>query len=84
MKLVIGNYEVEIKAKYTFEDRANATATKYFLNMISSALSAQADKEISLGCPACADHTLKMSDQIYNFLDEKHFYDDIRKEIKNK
>ena len=75
MKLTVGNYEIDVKVKYTFEERANATATKYFLNLVSAALAAEAERETQLGCPNIAEDSRKKSDQIYEFLKNKKFYD---------
>ena len=81
MKLVIGYYEVDVKAKYVAESRANKEATTYFLNSIAAALNAQAEKEEKLGLPLAAKKTSQDAMQIHDFLDSKHFYDDLRKEL---
>lgn len=38
MKLTIGDYEVNVKAKCSRRNRASATDTMYFLNLLSAEL----------------------------------------------
>lgn len=79
MKLTIGNYEVEIKAKGMFAEKMNKEDTMYFLNKISSVCYQASLQSRAQGWEFRADDEQEMSTQIYEFLDNKGFYNDIRK-----
>lgn len=79
MRLTIGDYEVEVKARSLYNEKMNAKDTQYFLNRLSSSLYQASLKNTDLGWEFRAEDDLKMSNQIYEALDAKGFYDDIRK-----
>ena len=79
MKLTIGNYEVEVKAKGCGASRMNAEDTQYFLNMIASDLYCAGRQRESEGYKALSGESYKMAEQIHDFLSDKGFYNDIRK-----
>lgn len=70
MKLKIGDYEVTVTAKGSY-----TRDTKTFLNTLSSALADCADARLKNGLPATAYEVRKMSNDIYDFLDSKGYYD---------
>ena len=79
MKLTIGDYEVEIKAKWRGAERMSKENTMYFLNMIASEMYAASRQRESEGYMALAEESTKMANEIHNLLDSKGFYDNIKK-----
>ena len=79
MKLTIGNYEVEVKAKGYGASKMNAEDTQYFLNMIASDLYCAGRQRESEGYKALAQDSYDRANEIHDALDAKGFYNDIRK-----
>lgn len=78
MKLNIGNYTVEVKAKNTtFSERNNLMDTIAFLNTASIAFSRAAEVYKSKGHNAIAADFDKMGDDIYAALKAAGAYKDI-------
>ena len=74
MKLMIGDYVVEIKAHDKYETRNNAEATKAFLNEVSIWASEAAKYEQTLQFDGLASSYNKSSDDIYNALKTLGYY----------
>ena len=76
MKLQIGNYEVEVKAKSIIKEKKNYNKedTMYFLNSISVALDYAKECTKSKGYDGMANSYKEASDGIYEILDELGFY----------
>lgn len=75
MKLNIGFYEVEIKARAFGNEKANKRDTMYFLNHLALALDFAAERchgESQHGTARCYESE---SDNIDDVLQEKGFYD---------
>jgi len=79
MKLTIGNYEVEVKAKRSGAERMNNKDTMYFLNMIASEIYTASRQKEAEGYMALAEESYKAANEIHDLLDGKGFYDDVRK-----
>ena len=79
MKLTIGNYEVEVKAKGYGASRMNDKDAQYFLNMIASEMYSASRWREAENYPALAQESGDMANQIHRALDAKGFYNDIRK-----
>lgn len=78
MKLMIGNYEVEISARNTITSkRKNAQDTGFFLNEISIALDEASLSYMQKGYEGLWQATERMSKDIYNALQAKGFYKDV-------
>lgn len=78
MKLMIGNYEVEISARNTITSkRKNAQDTGFFLNEISMALDEASLSYIGKGYEGLWQATKGMSNDIFSALQAKGFYKDI-------
>ena len=80
MKIAIGNYEIDIKAKRPYSPKANKGDTFAFLCSLSSYAYEAAERREQLGCPALAKEAHQIGEEIYNFLDGKHYFDDVREE----
>lgn len=76
MKLVIGDFEVEVKAKRKGTDRNNVLDTMFFLNNASMAYTAAYLQFKSEGHPYMAEEFRKMGDDIYSMLDKAGAYKD--------
>lgn len=74
MKLNINGYEVEIKAKRRFDDRANKQATMFLLNSMAVWSSEAAKQMKSKGCNALAAEYDEASTEIYNVLKAAGLY----------
>lgn len=75
MKLIIGDYEVEIKAKKIgLDERANKQATVNFLNETSIAYLEASRMYAIDGYTRLAPAAEKKSNDIYNKLSEMGFY----------
>lgn len=79
MKLTIGDYEVEVKARHMCHDRTNAADAKAFLNHISSSFFQASLKSKELGWEWRAEDETKMAADIYDALDAKGYYDNVKK-----
>lgn len=81
MKLMIGDYEVEISARSTIlSERKNAKDTGYLLNEISMAFRALANEYKEQGFGASGAGYYKMCHDIYDVLKAKGFYKDLGEE----
>lgn len=78
MKIIMGNYEVEIKAKRVGEDRANKEATCFFINNLACQFFNAAYYLDMMGCPVSAEKNREDAHTIHAFLEARHFYDDVR------
>jgi hypothetical protein len=78
MTVKIGDFEVEIKAKQGENQKGNAEDTKSFLNVISSALWESSLKNDKEGFKVIAECHRDMANDIYDYLDEFGFYDDVK------
>ena len=76
MKIQFDGYEVEIKAKNT--ERYNTQDTMYLLNEISIWAHEASERYKTLGLCGLSDRAQKSADDIYNILNELHFYDNAR------
>ncbi len=74
MKLTINGYEVEIKAKHTYESRVNKKATMDLLNLISIWASAAAKWTEEQSYPALAESYENAGDEIYKVLAAEGLY----------
>ncbi len=79
MKLTIGNYEVEVKAKWHGAERMSKEDTMYFLNMMASEMYTSSRQREAEGYMALSKESADMANEIHNLLDSKGFYNDIRK-----
>lgn len=78
MKLVVGNFTVEAKARNTvYSERNNAVDTIAFLNMACIAFDKAADVYKTNNMPWTAEDFKKMSDDIYAALKAAGAYKDI-------
>lgn len=78
MKLIIGEYEVEIKAKDTrFKSRFNLDDTMSLLNMLSIYASEARDHYNMNGYDGLANTANKYGRDIYTALKEKGAYKDV-------
>lgn len=75
MKIIMGNYEVEIKAKFITEDRYSKDRTQALLNKLSMVFEDASQFERGQGCPAFSREYHIMSDDIYEQLKEQGCYD---------
>ena len=73
MKLTIGDYEVEIRAKRDAESK-----TKDFLNQVSSAMWSAYLKNEEMGYQFLADVQRQMGNDIYDALDAKGYYNSVK------
>ena len=80
MKIMIGNYEIDIKAKRPYSQKANQGDTFAFLCLLSTYASEAANMHEQRGCHALAKAAHQISEEIYNFLDGKHYFDNVRGE----
>ena len=74
MKLTIGDYEVEIKAKSAYATKANKNDTMNLLNELAIALSEAYLRDKELGLFGMANANKELHDDIYNFLDKNGAY----------
>lgn len=73
MKLVVGDYEVEIKAKRKFEEKNSKQSAMYFLNDISILCSEASAHYRELGLTALDNWAREMGKEIHNTLKENGF-----------
>ena len=74
MKLMIGDYIVEVKARHKYETRNSTETTKAFLNEISIWSGEAAKYEQTLQYGGLAKSYNKCSDDIYNALKTLGYY----------
>lgn len=79
MRVNVGVYEVEIKAKAYGSTRMNKEDTLYFLNMISGALFGDAENLRKKGYEHLAEDSAKKARELHGMLREIGFYDEIEK-----
>lgn len=79
MKLNIRGYEVEIKAKGAYSDKANKADTMALLNMLTCYCGTAEDGYKAHGMVALAKGARQTRDDIYNALDTVGYYDDLLK-----
>ena len=75
MKLIIDGYEVEIKAKHTFEQKNNKGAVMGFLNHLSILFHEAGEYNTEHYGYDCGYQ--KESDDLYQFLKARGCYDDL-------
>lgn len=75
MKLTIGEYEVEIKAKNTSRDRFNQEDTFNFLNELAIAFSEAGKWNQIQGYDSFTKRFEEKDKDIYKFLSDKGLYD---------
>lgn len=75
MKLTIGEYEVEIKAKNTWHERFNQEDTFNFLNELSIAFSEAGKWNQIQGYDSFTKNFETKDKDIYKFLSDKCIYD---------
>lgn len=66
----------ETRYTITLSNGEKITATGSMFNDMSLAFSECAKRHISLGCEAIAKEYSNMSEEIYNYLESKGYYDD--------
>lgn len=83
MNLVIGDYRVSISVKPDKKGyiRGEAETTKAFLNELGLYLSSASQYEREAGLIPLADYINEMRTDIYNYLDSKGYYDDVKEEV---
>lgn len=74
MKIMIGDYEVNISARYTRNEKATKAETMHFLNELAIAYFEASEFNKRLTCYASAKDFKEKSDSIHNFLEEKGCY----------
>ena len=74
MKLIIDDFEVEVKAKFEGGERYNKEATLFFLNHLSMLASAARKHFESEGAYALADDAERVRSQLFKFCDDKGVY----------
>lgn len=75
MKIQFDGYEVEIKAKYTWQNKANQEVTMALLNTISILYREAAEhRKEQLGSRTAADYYIKPADEIYEVLKDAGYY----------
>lgn len=75
MKLTINGAEVEIKVKDKYSEKYNKEDTMYFLNSLAIAYRNSAEWESRIGCPAIAEESEEIRQDIFNYLEGLGFYD---------
>lgn len=80
MKITISNYEVDIKAKGPYSPKANKDDTFALLCLLSTYAYEAATRHEQLGYHAMAKEAYQISEEIYNFLNDKHCFDEVREE----
>lgn len=75
MKITIGAYEVKISAVNVYN---GDIVTKEFLNRMAIAFAEEATKHEFDGCVAIAKEANKMREDIYDYLDGKGYYDEVK------
>ena len=86
MKVILGGYEVEIKAKTTYNKRYNKDDTLSVLNLLNiwqiseAAMLAHRYEETGKECyKACSDLTYERVSDLHNFLSSFGIYDKYKK-----
>ena len=92
MKILIGDYEVDIKVRKTYHSRSNKEDLFYFLNTISCAFQNSSDLYSGNNGVICicdpdylkvvAKEYEDLGNEIFKFLEVSGFYKDLEKEIK--
>lgn len=77
MKLNFAGYEVEIKARDNYNDRANKRDTMTLLNSICIWAKEAAEYNRSIGAPASADFCDEAGKEIYDALNAAGLYKNI-------
>lgn len=80
MKITIGNYEIDIKVKRPYSPKANKGDTFALLCLMSSYAYEAAEMREQIGFHLLAKEARQIGEEIYNFLDDKHYFDDVRGE----
>lgn len=75
MKLTVANYEIEIKAKQTWENRNNEQALMYFLNQVSLAFLEASEHMEEHGKDALAEDYKEKWRDIYKAIEARGFFD---------
>lgn len=75
MKLVIGEYEVEVKAKLDYKKTYSKEDTNDFLNLLAIICGDASRFEQGQGVQSFAKKFDKMDKDIYRFLSEQGVYD---------
>ena len=78
MKITINGYEVEIKAKYKASDKMNQRDTMAVLNQISIWAGESKYRFIQNGCVHLAEIAGEAHNAIYDALDAKGYFDDVK------
>ena len=77
MKLSIGDYEVDIKAKHNWEEKFNKDTTLAFLNELCITYLESADYRRNLGLTATSKDFLEKEKEIFRFCEKKGYYKNI-------
>lgn len=81
MKIIIGNYDVEISAKLSFRARSSKQDTLNFLNYLSLIFDDASEfQKVQNGNPysyacACAKESKQISKDLFEFCKEQGLYD---------
>lgn len=75
MKLTVANYEIEIKAKKTWESRNNEQALMFFLNQVSLAFLEASERMEEKGMGALSEDYKEKWRDIYKAIEAKGFFD---------
>lgn len=75
MRIAFDGYEIEVKAKHTYEKRFSEKVTSYFLNYLAIVLHEASESNDLNGYPEVAGYRKEAGKEIYKCLKEKGFYD---------